>query len=143
MKQCPECKSERFVKNGSPRGEQRYLCKDCKYNFTKKQKGHPLELKAKVIEVYLEGVGIRALGRIFRIGAATVLRWIREYAHQLPEPEKPAAVTVMEIDEMHHWIKEKKTLFGSGLRFAAVQVGYLPGSWVIVEHQPLRSSGRS
>ncbi len=33
MVKCKKCKSENIVKNGKVRGKQRYLCKDCRYNF--------------------------------------------------------------------------------------------------------------
>ena len=31
---CPRCKSENNFKNGIVRGNQRYKCKDCGYNYT-------------------------------------------------------------------------------------------------------------
>lgn len=33
MVKCKKCQSENIVKNGKVRGKQRYLCKDCRYNF--------------------------------------------------------------------------------------------------------------
>ena len=33
MLKCKKCESESIVKNGKVRGKQRYLCKECGYNF--------------------------------------------------------------------------------------------------------------
>ena len=71
------------------------------------------------------------------------MHWIREAADKLPEPEPPKSVEVMEIDELHHWIGQKKELYGCGLQFAAVPVESSPTSWVVVDTIPQKDSAES
>lgn len=142
MKNCPKCNSGKLVKNGFNQGRQRYKCRQCGHNPSVEERGYPKNFRLHVVRTYLEGVGIRALSRIFNIGLATVSRWIQEIADQVGEIEKPKSVEVMEIDELHHWIGSKKQKNGYGLQFAAVPVGYSPGKWVVVEYAPQKSFGK-
>ena len=57
--------------------------------------GHPEEFRMDVIRLYLEGMGVRALSRHFKIGVATVIRWVKKIAAALPEPEKPKSISVL------------------------------------------------
>ena len=107
MNNCPKCKSKRLTKNGFRGGRQRYKCKDCGFNPSLKERGYAKKFRRRVIQAYLEGIGIRALSRLFKIGVATVIRWIKEAADKLPVPSVPKKVTVMEIDELSHWINKK------------------------------------
>ncbi|MDX1921482.1 MAG: helix-turn-helix domain-containing protein [Candidatus Caenarcaniphilales bacterium] len=133
MKDCPKCTSKRMVKNGFTRGLQRYLCKDCGFNPTVENIGYPPEIRAKALQMYLEGVSIRAISRIMKLGIATIISWIKKASQELPVQEQPKKVTLMEMDELHHWIGEKKRSSGFGLQFAVVQVESYPGKWVVVE----------
>ena len=54
VKKCPKCGSIRKVKNGLNRGKQRYLCKDCAFNYTGTKNGYPDSVKCKSIWYYLE-----------------------------------------------------------------------------------------
>ena len=48
---CPRWKSKDYVKNGKMNKKQRYLCKECKYNFSSfKKRGKPKEVKKKVLK---------------------------------------------------------------------------------------------
>lgn len=143
MKECPKCKSKKLVKNGFQSGKQRYKCKDCGFNPSVEEVGYPKAFRAKVIRAYLEGVGIRALSRIFEIGIATVIDWIKQAAKELPAPEKPKSIQVMELDEMHHWIGEKKTQDGYGLQFAVLPVKLSSMKWVVVEYLQEESYGQN
>jgi transposase-like protein len=74
MKICPKCKSTNFIKNGVINDKQRFKCKDCKFNFTTdKPRGVELETKVKIVQLYLEGVGIRALARFINKSHVAVL----------------------------------------------------------------------
>ena len=137
MKECPKCKSKRLIKNGFQGGKQRYKCKDCGFNPTVEEVGYPAEFRAKVIKGYLDGIGIRALSRLFEIGVATVINWIKQAAEKLPEPEPAESIEIMELDEMHHWIGLKKIQYGSGLRFAVFPVELSHTKWVVVEYKPV------
>lgn len=110
MKNCPTCKSSNLKKNGFVSGKQRYACKDCSYQFTRMSpKGKAKRWKKFAIKMYLEGVGLRSLGRAIGVSATTILRWVKSAASVLPLPEQPSTVSVLNIDEMWTFVQSKKT----------------------------------
>ena len=67
MERCKGCGSVKLVKNGKTRhGNQRYKYKNCGGNYGEgdKRLKHGLDKRIKVIRMYLEGVGIRSIGRL-------------------------------------------------------------------------------
>lgn len=74
---CPKCKRPEQVKNGVIKGVQRYRCKGCGFNFTveKKSNEYSLSVKKKALQLYLEGLGFRSIGRFLGAGNVTVLNW--------------------------------------------------------------------
>ena len=78
--ECPKCGSKDRVKNGQALGKQRYKCKGCRCNFTQSRKqGTTLEVKLQALQLYLEGMGFRAIGRLLKVSNVTVLYWIRNF----------------------------------------------------------------
>ena len=47
MKGCKKCGRENYVKNGKARGKQRYLCKECGYNFIEGDRKTNEKIKAR------------------------------------------------------------------------------------------------
>jgi transposase len=118
---CPRCQSDQYVKNGMLRGRQRYLCKPCKYQFTVERRSCDAtpETKEMAIKMYLEGLGIRAIGRVINFSNVTVLSWIKKFAAaQQVNINEENSIPVMELDEMHSYVGSKKSLFGYG--FASI-----------------------
>jgi transposase-like protein len=78
---CPRCKSSHYCKDGIVKGRQRYRCKVCCYHYTVVGKSDvkPADMHRKALEMYLEGLGFRAIGRLLRISYGTVYYWIRKY----------------------------------------------------------------
>jgi transposase-like protein len=76
MKECLFCKSSNLVKNGKPRGKQRWKCKGCKKNSLEGKK-YSIDQKRRVITAYTRGVGIRAIGDIEKIPFQLVAYWIK------------------------------------------------------------------
>jgi len=119
--QCPRCKSENHVKDGIIKGKQRFLCKDCKYRYTVEYRGKPLEMKKKALHLYMEGLGFRSIGRILQVSNVSVLNWIKSFGKEIESMQKECAdapktnIDVVELDELHTYIKSKKTIVGSGL----------------------------
>ena len=71
---CKYCGCEELCRNGFVRGVQRYLCKECKRNCTIfKHSGYPLDRRIQALRLYLEGLGIRAIGRFLKVSNVTVL----------------------------------------------------------------------
>ena len=111
---CKRCGSEKSVKNGFNKGNQRYKCKDCKYNYTDTPaRGFSLEIKLQALHLYLEGLGFRSIARFLKVSNVAVLNWIKAFGASI-EQEIPAKVEFMEIDEMHHYVQKKSKNYGSG-----------------------------
>ncbi len=115
--QCPKCKSERFTKDGIVKSKQRYKCKTCSFRYTVIQKstGKPLYLKRFALQLYLEGLGFRSIGRVLNVSNVSVLNWIKQFGTQVKSLQSNEPVSVTEIDEMHTYVGTKKTINGYGL----------------------------
>ena len=52
----------------------------------------------------------RKAGRILQVSGQSVGRWVKKYADSLPaQPPKPATSEVTELDELHTFVRSKKT----------------------------------
>lgn len=113
---CPKCSSASSVKDGIVKQRQRYQCKDCSYRYTVEYKGgiHP-QYKRLALTLYLEGLGLRSIGRAIGVSNVAVLKWIKSFgvkAEALPKLTEP--VKEVEMDELHTYVGSKKTKDGSG-----------------------------
>jgi transposase-like protein len=61
---CPECASSDLVKTGLKQGAQRYHCKNCGRYCTDKPPKFSANTKALAVQMYLNSMGIRAIGRV-------------------------------------------------------------------------------
>ena len=73
MVKCKKCKSENIVKNGKVRDKQRYLCKDCRYNFVEGDARTNEKIKAK------KAMCVLLLLPIYRQGKAMCHRFLPAY----------------------------------------------------------------
>ena len=123
MCECKRCGSLNYRKNGKVRGKQRYYCEDCGHNFAEGDKrttqGYPLEIKQIAIQLYLLGLGFRAIGRFLEVSNVSVLNWVREAGEEEKLTPLPSEIAVMELDEMWHYC-QKKEKSGSGWRFVVI-----------------------
>jgi transposase-like protein len=117
IEKCPRCQSKERVKNGHINGRQRYRCKNCKYDYTVDQKSTavPADKKKLALHMYLEGLGFNSIGRILEVSHVAVQKWVRKYGRKLEELRSEQSIEVMELDEMHTYIFQKKTIVGYGL----------------------------
>ena len=116
--QCKRCGSVAYVKNGSARGKQRYRCRDCGCNFTMTPpRGKPVAMKALAVLLYAVGnMSFGAIARVLGVGDVAVLNWVKKDAASLPDPEVPADVAIVTLDEMWHFVgKRSKALGMAGL----------------------------
>ncbi len=113
---CKRCGGASYVKNGTVRGHQRYRCRECGCNFTNTpRRGKPPAMKALAVLLYSMGnASYGMIARLLGVSEVSVYKWIRKEATSLPEPEVPADVEVVELDEMWHFVNGKKTNTGSG-----------------------------
>lgn len=117
--ECPRCKNSRYCKNGFVQGRQRYQCKSCKFRYTveKKSTAKSLATKQLAIDMYTEGLGFRAIGRILKVSNVAVLKWVKALgeAHCLATPASEAnPIKMIEIDEIHTYVQAKKAMLDLG-----------------------------
>lgn len=113
---CPSCKSELKTKDGIIKGRQRYKCKSCNFRYTIEDRSHAKNfLKRSALELYLEGLGFRSIGRILKVSHVSVYNWIRSFGKKVDELRSSKTPEVVEIDELHSYIGNKKTTVGYGL----------------------------
>ena len=139
---CKHCGSDAFRKNGMTRGFQRYYCKSCGRNFTDTpRRGYSEALKALAIVLYGMGnAGFSMIGRLLGVSDVTVMRWVRDKAESLPEPETSGETLVLSLDEMWHFIQKKSENSGSGAPMTLFSSELSPGCWVGVMMQPCKHS---
>ena len=118
---CVKCASENVCKNGFISEKQRYKCKKCGYNFTKGRPSKPLHLKRLALQLYLEGLGFRSIGRVLKVSHVSVLNWIKSFgategrrSQTAEELRSETEISIVKIDEMHTFIGSKKTAVSSG-----------------------------
>ena len=133
---CPRCGSLNHCKDGKVKNRQRHLCKDCRYRYTvdKKSDVKPIEVRRIALEMYLEGLGFRAIGRILKISYGTVYQWIKEWG-KVDFPHRKEAIDIVELDEIHTYVSEKKTTVGYGLLLIDLENGL---SLLSAETAPLK-----
>ncbi|MBT7204849.1 MAG: helix-turn-helix domain-containing protein [Deltaproteobacteria bacterium] len=65
-------------------------------------------LKEQAQKLYLEGLGLRAIGRILRVHHKTLSRWLVQAAGQLPiNQPKTKACSLIEVDELCSFVTKK------------------------------------
>jgi len=141
---CPKCGSQIVTKNGFKATEQRWLCKDCRYNFTKlemPQKGKPVIMKSFAVLLYVSKMSIRGIAKLFTVSPTTILNWIREFAKNINIEEESERIRVLEIDEMWHFCEKKIKKSGYGKRLIVMEADLLTGKLEIGMLIPLKNSG--
>lgn len=133
MLSCKKCSSYNYSKSGHIRGLQRYVCKDCGYQFTlTKPRGVNPGLRKLGVLLYAHfGVSLSGVARLCKVSVQAVVKWIKAASDELEEPRENSA-EVIQVDEMWHFVNGKKTRYGSGERFAGYHAVLLDGTSVIV-----------
>jgi len=113
MPHCSHCHTATLVKAGFNRsGSQRYRCKACRRYVTPVPKinGHSLDDHELALKMYLEGNGLRRIGRFLQVVHQTVANWLQLAHTQLPTPvPQPSLSKVTELDELYTFVGQKKT----------------------------------
>ena len=106
--QFPHCAHPDSIRYGTSRGVQRYRCQACQRIFQTPRRGKDPALKEQAQKLYLEGLGLRAIGRILEVHHKTVSRWLVRAAGQLPVNQpKTKACSLIEIDELCSFVTKK------------------------------------
>ena len=109
--QCPRCASTHIRKNGQQRGKQNYICVQCKRQFIEfyDQKGYTEDIKRECLEMYVNGLGFRAIERVKKVHHTTVINWVKEVGMALTDtPDRSEIPEVTEVDELETFIGKKK-----------------------------------
>lgn len=78
--QCRECGSERLYKHGRSRsGEPRYRCRDCHccFQLNYRNEANKVGVPEKIVEMAMNGSGIRDTARVLKISTNTVLSHLK------------------------------------------------------------------
>lgn len=140
---CPKCSSEKCVKDGIINGRQRYRCKSCNFRHTVQHHGKSPDVKRQALELYLEGLGFRSIGRFLRCSHVAVYNWIKSFGEAAEELRSDSALEVVEMDEMHTYISSKKTTAGYGLLLIDMEKDSSTAYWATVTQQPANNCGMS
>jgi len=75
-KECPKCHQNICIKDGKVKGSQRYKCQTCNFRHTViiKKTAASLDIKRRALQLYLEGLGFRSIGRILKFSNVSILR---------------------------------------------------------------------
>ncbi len=82
-------------------------CK-CKYTPEPKPRGYPEDMRKQALQLYVDGMNLRRIGRHLGIHHGTVSSWVQAHAASLPEAPLPEEVKEAEMDELFTFIGNKK-----------------------------------
>jgi transposase len=142
MVRCPKCSSEGCTKDGMAKGRQRYRCKACDYRHTVSYRGLNPAVKRQALQLYLEGLGFRAIGRFLNCSHVAVYNWIKAYGESIASIRSTAGVEVVEFDEMHTYIGSKKTMAGSGWLLIEMANDDSTAKWVPATQKQAENAGQ-
>jgi len=80
------------------------------------------------VALYAAGLSFRTIAALFCVDCATIYRWVRDFAKVNYAKPKPQGDIVIELDEMHHFIRSKKTNAGYGKHIAEQLDSFLTGN---------------
>jgi transposase-like protein len=138
---CPKCGSADCGKDGIVKEKQRYRCKSCGYRHTVQYRGISPATKRQALQLYLEGLGFRSIGRFLKCSHVAVYNWIRAHGESIEAIRSGAGVDLVEMDEMHTYIGSKKTIAGYGLLLIDMANDSSTAKWVPATPTPGESSG--
>jgi transposase-like protein len=81
----------------------------CKYTPEPKVHGYSDEVRQQALQLYVDGMNLRRIGRLLGLHHRTVSLWVKARAASLPEAPVPKEVKTAEMDELFTFIGNKKT----------------------------------
>ena len=143
VSECPKCGCKERTKNGRINNRPRYRCRHCKCDYTVAQKStaKSVAVKRLALQMYLEGLGFRSIGRILKVSHVSVQDWIEKYGKQAEELRSDEVIEVVEMDEMHSYIGQKRPTSGYGLLLIDAGSDSSTSYWVKGTRPAVKSSG--
>ena len=130
---CRKCGSSESIKNGKRGDAQCYKCKNCGFQYTREDsRGRSEAERSRAIALYLLGLSMRTIAKLFHVNVTTILYWVRNFAIENYAKPTPQGPIIVELDEMWHFIKSKKTSVGYGKLIAVLPASSSTGSVEIV-----------
>ena len=118
-------------------GRQTYLCRECGYRFMSERPKATDKIKRQAVVLYCAGLSLRTIGVLLGFANTMVLIWVREFAKEHYHKPVPKGEIVLELDEMWHFLHQKKTNCGFGKPIVAQLDSLLTGNLEIVIPEPL------
>ncbi|ARV59836.1 transposase [Nostocales cyanobacterium HT-58-2] len=111
--QCPRCKSTHIRKNGKKQGKQNHICVNCGRQFIdvyEPPKGYPDDIKQECLQMYINGMGFRAIERVKGVHHTTVIHWVKQLGENPPDPPEESESSQMgELDQIKTFVGLKVT----------------------------------
>ena len=122
---CPACGGTALIRSGHACGRQRWRCKGCGRQFTRTTpRGKPEATKREAVGLYCTGLSLSAIGRRLGVSAQSVMRRVRDRARdRCPKPGPTGRATVVELDEVWHFVKKRPANSGSGRPSSTARAG--------------------
>ena len=102
MRKCPKCGSkERQHKIGFTKaGSQRYKCQGCECRYTPepKHQGYGEGIRRQAVQMYIDGINFRRIGRTLGVHHTSVMNWVNAYAATVEEAPMPDTVEIVELE---------------------------------------------
>ena len=130
---CKRCGSMKVKKNGKREGKQCYLCQKCRHQFISQFGRHTQWEEKMAVSLYAAGLSFRTIAALFCVHNSTIYRWIRDYAKANYQKPHPKGEIVVELDELFHFIKSKKTNVGYGKHIVEQLDSLLTGNVVTAQ----------
>ena len=138
---CKSCGQSRYVKSGTMRGNQRYLCQACGCNFTvTATRGEPPMMKPLSVLLYAGNSSQGMIARLLGISHVGLRKWVCQQAEYKLGPSAKTADRAVQADEIWHFVDGIKTRLGPGEPSILWQGEPRPGSWVAVMTYPDNNS---
>ena len=106
------------------------MCKDCRCKFVPTRRhGKPEKDKLLAVWLYLHGLSFRTIARFAKVSHKTIYDWVKCYAKEnYTKPEPQGEAVIVELDEMWHFLQNKKTKSGFGRLIAAIPINSSTGN---------------
>ena len=81
---CPQCERAVYRQGTASSGEPRYRCRECRHCFqlNYRYEANRPGVAEKIVEMAMNGSGVRDTGRVLKISATTVGRHLKHSTHR-------------------------------------------------------------
>jgi transposase len=110
---CPKCSHNVCTKSDKAKGRKRYKYKTCGCHYTvaRRDCGAGKEIKHQAFGALSRS---RSIGRFLKVSHVAVYNWIRGFGEKPEDIKSSTSIKVVELDEMHTYISQKKLLLDLG-----------------------------